>query len=230
MKKGTGLILSLSLFLFLFPQVHAQRLPLKGGIKLHAGIPNPIDNPAFKKTASGVFDIELSPVVNVYRGFLIGLTGGINQFKTPPQKIPDVKTVRNSTFYGGLAGYEFLLGETTIGSITVEAGNSMVTYEKQICQVLLPKKNSGFIRSNLNLYFVVDPQFALGAHVSYTSQQLSFDPYSLCLDKKALYYPDELGGKTNYYNFGFSLYYLFLKNGMTFNLKEPRHTPDEAEE
>jgi hypothetical protein len=214
---------------FVFAPATAQKLPIKFGIKGDVGIPNPISNKAFKLSFAGVYEVGLAPVVNIHSGFTLGAFGHISQFKVPILKIPNVKTLRNTQSAGVKAGYEFLVSENIIFSFMMDYGFAKVMYKNNECidSTKVQNINLNLARPSFSFYFVVDPDFAMGGNISYTMMNEKFDPTTLCFENKKQYFPGDLTGKTNYFNFGVSLYYFFVKKGMAFNLKERKAEPEQ---
>ncbi len=181
-------------------------------------VPHPMGNKAFKKSFVGIYEISGGLNLMFYKGLFIGGTYKNGLLKITENKIADYEASMSINNVGLKIGSDFYIGEKnrTIFSFALTAGQNHTKYFGLVCKNPMegPKINSyktSYLEPEANLFFLIEPNFGIGATLSYSIFNKEFNPYELCLDNWTTYNKDN-PGKTRYLSFGFGFYYsLFRK-------------------
>lgn len=189
--------------------------------RLSFSVPNPTGNKAFTKSFIGIYQMNGSMNMALYKGVFIGVAFSNTLLQISKNVIPN-KTYAKQPFmnvYNAAVqiGSDWYIGENNriLFSADISVGQSFVKYSAFVCKD--PTKNiavtdfkSPFVASDLSYIFLVEPNWGIGPTVSYTLIKQSFDPYELCLDDWSSYSKSNAGA-TQYLSFGFVCYYNFFK-------------------
>jgi len=209
--------LPVSYFLiFLLPfSLSAQEQPnakYKFNARATCSVPSPVVNRAFKKTFTGIFDINTSGCYNYYKGLFVGVLGKASLLKVPPNKIPNLNTTMELYSAGGKVGFDYYITNSAFLTMAINGGINRTKYSSVECYTPVDyefKYKTKFIEPEMIINFFIEGNFAIGINVSYMMMDKAFDPYFLCLDDHAAYRDFELGGPTTFLDFGFGFYYGF---------------------
>ena len=210
MRNTFSIIILLSLFNNLFAQ---DKRTFRGSIRFSCTIPNPTSNLAFKKSFVGIYEVNVSFNYNFFKGIGIGATYKNGLFSLPISKGnlsgPDTKAEVN--YVGGKLNYDIFLSDITMFSASINVGKNFTKYTSVVCLNPMEgqhKFSSTYIEPELNMYFFIQENLAIGVNVSEVIVAKSFDPYSICLNEtlNLPYISNEISGLTSYLNFGFSVY------------------------
>ena len=183
-------------------------------------IPNSIANKSLKKSFAGVYELGAGLNVMVFKGLFIGANYKTGEYKlkgVTGQAAFDYNPVMKLNKAGIKVGGDKFIGDRNkiIFSAAVTLGRNWTAFKGLRCvdTTMSPKINSfstTFIEPEINLYFLIENNVGIGATISYTMVNKIFEPKELCLDDWQAY------GKTGsspmqFINFGFGIYYSFLK-------------------
>lgn len=176
-------------------------------------VPHPVANGAFRKSLTGIYDASFSASARPFSTLHVGLVYKNGLFKTAANKIAEVNTALQLNSFGGRIGYDHYLSETVFFAPAINAGRSYGKFTGVIC--LQPQEtdkrfSAMYIEPELNMYFIVDPNFAIGVNLSATYIDHTFDPYAVCFNQYKGYSPAELRGPSMLVNLGFGFYYGIL--------------------
>ncbi len=185
-----------------------------------AGVPNPMNNTAFKANFAGVYFANAGMDINIYKGLFVGvgytnatlkitgLLGTQNFHYSPLMKMNNAGIrVGGKTFIGAK--------NRIVYSASVMLGQTWTHYTDLRCKDStmappLTKYTTSFIQPEMELFFLIESNFAIGLTVSYSIYRKDFNPYEICLNEIKPVGP--IGsGSTQVLNFGFCAYYNFLK-------------------
>lgn len=204
--------------------IESQILPKANNLfstRLSFTVPNPTSNKAFVKSFVGIYQINGSMNMALYKGVFIGVTFSNALFQVSKNVIPN-KTYAKQPFvntYNAAVkiGGDWYIGENNriIFSADVSVGQSFVRYSAFVCKD--PSKNieitgfkSPYGATEVSMIFLVEPNWGIGPTISYSLINRSFDPYELCLEDWASYSKSNPGA-TQYLSFGFVCYFNFFR-------------------
>lgn len=180
-------------------------------------VPHPISNKAFRKTFVGVYEVTAGLNIMVFKGAFIGVVGKTGAFKVTENKIPDMEANMQFHNAGIKVGTDMFVGDKNrmIFSAAVTAGKNWTyfnSFNAKTANTPDPIKgfNTSYVEPELNLYFLVEPNFGIGATLSYSFWNQQFNPYALNLNEWAQF-DKENPGNIQHLSFGFGFYYSFLK-------------------
>jgi len=181
-------------------------------------VPHPIANRSFKKSFVGIYEISGGFNIMLYKGLFAGITYKNGLFKVMENKIPDYNAKMYINNGAIKVGSDFYVGDKNriILSTALSAGKNQTHFASLICKdpanhpVMITAYETTFIEPEINLFFLIEPNFGIGATLSYTTFNRLFDPYELCLDDWAQFDRNSKGA-TQHFSFGFGFYYSFLK-------------------
>lgn len=181
----------------------------------NGAIPHAMNNKAFKRSFTGIYDITASFNVRLFSGFSAGIAGRFAEFKTPDNKIPGLNTY--GQIYGGglrLAYYHYI-SENNVLFAGITGGRANIHYFGLSCQnpsePLQTLYSSTYLEPEAGIMFYVEGNFAIGVQLSYSAYDYVFDPYAICLNQHKAYLDTDLVGGTQNLNLGFGLTYSFLR-------------------
>lgn len=181
-------------------------------------VPHPIANRAFKKSFTGVYEFSGGLNFMLYKGLFAGFTYKTGFLKVMENKIPDYNAGMSINNVGVKVGGDRYVGEKNrmIFSAAVSAGKNWTHFSSLICKdpvnhpLMITGYTTTFVEPEINLFFLVEPNFGIGATVSYTIFNRNFDPFELCFDDWAQF-DQNTAGATQYLSFGFGFYYSLFK-------------------
>jgi hypothetical protein len=182
-------------------------LSVRGSI----AVPHPLKNGAFRKSLTGIYNANVSVSIRPFSGFYAGAVYNNGLYKTAANKIAEVNTTLQVNGAGGRVGYDHYDNVFFSPSLTV--GRQYGRFTGVVCvdpQETSMKFSANYIEPELNLYFIVDPNFAIGVNTSVALIDHTFDPFAVCFNQYKGYSQDELRGNSVVFNIGFSFYYGFI--------------------
>lgn len=184
-------------------------------------VPHPTGNGSFKKNFIGVYELSASFDIMMFKGVFVGaeyaygtlkvggLTGVANFNYNPLMHV-------NNT--GLRVGGQKYLGDRNrvIYTAAIAAGMNWTNFQKLKCKdsTMAPpmsKYSTSYLKPEMNIYFLVESNFAIGATLSYTLYQRKFDPAEICLSDWKASVGAVTDKATQYLSFGFGFYYSFYK-------------------
>lgn len=183
-------------------------------------VPHPMTNKAFKKCFVGIYEISAGLNVMFYKNFFIGGTYKNGLLKITGNKIPNFSFHNVSMEIDNLAikmGGDGYLNDnnTVVFSASVSAGQNWTKFSGLESKApskhpLITGYRCTFVEPEVNLFFLVDPNFGIGATVSYCLFNKIFNPFELSLNDWTSFDTNNPGA-TSYLSFGFGFYYSFQK-------------------
>jgi hypothetical protein len=179
-------------------------------------VPHPMSNRSFKKCFVGIY--EISGGLNVYlvKGAFIGATFKNGLLKITENKIADY----NASMYVNNAavklGGDIYVSDNhkVIYSFAVSAGKNWTRYSgliaKDANKVIPSTYSCNYMEPEMNLFFLIESNFGIGATVSYSIFDKNFDPYELSLNDWTQFSRNN-AGNTQYLSFGFGFYYSLIR-------------------
>ena len=184
--------------------------------RLSVLVPHPTDNASFKKTFTGLYELNAGMNVMLYQGIYAGITFKNAELTITPNKIPDYDASMQVYSFAFKSGSDFYVGERNnmIFSAALSVGQNNTLFESIKTKVPSEHPITGFksayVEPEISLYFLIEEDFGIGATVSYSFIQHNFDPYQLYLNEWAPYDRSN-SGPTQCISFGFGFYYGFSK-------------------
>jgi hypothetical protein len=180
-------------------------------------VPHPMANKAFRKSFVGVYQAGGEFDVMVYKGIFIGGVYETMGMKITGNKIRNYNASMEVQNAAGKVGGDFFIGERNrvVISGALVVGQSWTTYFGLATYDNRPPPaytsfSCTYEQPSVNLYFLADRNFGIGATLSYTVYNHIFNSYELRLNDWGL--PDYgTSGSTQAISFGFTFYYNLWK-------------------
>ena len=205
-------IAAIILFAMAMPARAQKEKDSRMTIRATCTVPHPVANKAFKKSLTGIYDANLSLSVRPFSTMHVGLVYKNGLMKTAANKIAEVNTALQINSVGGRIGYDHYLSDVVFFAPAINAGRTFGKFTGVAClqpQEVNKNFSAMYIEPELNLFFIVDPNFAIGVNLSSTYVDHTFDPYDVCFNQFKGYSPEELRGPSVLVNLGFGFYYGF---------------------
>ena len=190
-----------------------QVLP-RFSIRANIGIPKVVSSTAFRNSFSGIITSDASVNCKLFADFFIGVGYSYTYYKS--QKYFREKNVNTSmeaqNGYVKL-GYDKFFSEKGFVTISLNAGYNFneyksISYTSDTLRGVNPTKfTSGFIEPMIGVYKIVDPNFAIGAHLSYNYNFSQFNPSYPVFDKWLNYKGLSNSWNMSMITLGFGFYY-----------------------
>lgn len=204
--------------------IESQILPKSNNLfspRLSFSVPNPTSNKAFVKSFVGIYQINGSMNMALYKGVFVGVSFSNALLQVSKNVIPN-KTYAKQPFvntYNAAVkiGADWYLGENNriVFSADLSVGQSFVRYSAFVSKD--PAKNieitgfkSPYGATEVSMIFLVEPNWGIGPTLSYSLINRKFDPYELCLDEWQSYGKSNTG-TIQYLSFGFVAYFNFYR-------------------
>ena len=185
--------------------------------RMSVTVPHPTGNSSFKKSFVGIYEVSAGMNAFLYRGFFVGISGKTGLLKITENKIADYNASMIFNQAGGKIGGDFYVGEMNkvVFSTALSFGKNWSRYSglKHKDPALPPKVtsfNTTYFEPEMNIFFLIESNFGIGATVSYTIFNTHFDPYELSLNEYSKFDSDNTG-KTQFYSFGLGFYYSLIR-------------------
>lgn len=179
-------------------------------------VPHPMGNASFKKSFVGIYEVSAGINCYVYKGIFIGGTYKNGLLKITENKIADYNANMYVNNVGAKLGTDAYVGEKNrvIFSTAVTVGKNWTKYKGLVAKdssVVSPSAYSCYyVEPEVNIFFLIESNFGIGATLSYSFFDTNFDPYALKLTDWTQFGTSN-GGATQYLSFGFGFYYSFWK-------------------
>ena len=180
------LIFSLSCVVLL-AQDKAPVLP-RFSVRGNIGIPKIASSSQFRNSFSGVITADANVNCKLFSGFFVGLGYSYTYFKCQKYFRDPLKDNLNTILQmqNGYVkiGYDKFFSDKGFATISLNAGYNMSEYKsvRYKYDSLIGKYptqfTTAFIEPMIGLYFIVDPNFAIGGHLSYNYMFSQFNPLS----------------------------------------------------
>lgn len=184
--------------------------------RMSVTVPHPTSNRSFKKSFVGIYEVSGGMNVFLYKGLFLGVSGKTGLLKITENKIADYNASMSFNQAGGKIGGDFYVGEQNkaVFSSAVSFGKNWTKYSglKHKDPAHPPKItsfNTTYFEPEINIFFLIEANFGIGATVSYTVFNTNFDPYDLALNEYTKF-DDDNTGSTQFYSFGLGFYYSLI--------------------
>lgn len=196
-----------------FAQDKAPTLP-RFSVRGNIGIPKVTSSEAFRNSFSGVITTDGNIDCRVFGNMFVGVGYEYTYYKTQKYFRDKFINTNLQSQYGYIKfGYDHFFRNDAFVTFSLNGGYNFNRYHS------IPYKNdslrgkyptsfsSSFVEPMIGVYFIVDPNFAIGGHLSYNYNFSMFDPKYPNYDKWFNY-----GNVTNKWNMsmitlGFGFYY-----------------------
>jgi hypothetical protein len=187
-------------------------------IRGNAGIPKVTSSEAFRNSFSGVITADLSINVKLFSDFFAGLGYSYTYYK-PQKHFRDqfINTSMQSHNPYVKIGVDKFFSARGFATISLNAGYNFnkysgIKYKHDSLVGKYPTQfNSSFVEPMIGLYFIVDPNFAIGGHLSYNYNFSQFNPTFSGFDKWFDYGRVENKWNMSMITLGFGFYYGLAK-------------------
>lgn len=179
-------------------------------------VPHPMSNSAFKKSFVGIYEASGGLNIYPYKGIFLGVTYKNGLLKITENKIADYNASMYINNAGAKLGTDIFVTENhkVIFSASVGAGQNWTRYSglvsKDSLKIIPTTYSCVYVEPEINLFFLIESNFGIGATLSYSIFNKNFDPYELALTDWTNYNAVN-NGSTQYFSFGFGFYYSFLR-------------------
>jgi hypothetical protein len=194
-------------------QDKAPTLP-RFSVRGNIGIPKVVSSSAFRNSFSGVITGDASVNCKLFSNFFVGVGYSYTYFKSQSY-FRDKNINTNLQAQNGFVklGYDKFFSDNGFVTFSVNAGYNFnqyggITYAHDSLKGKYPTSfSSSFVEPAIGLYFVVDPNFAIGGHISYNYNFSPFNSHYPGFDKWLNY--DNISNKWNMsmITLGFGFYY-----------------------
>ncbi len=216
MRYSISFIFIMSCF-FCFSQeekvVYKNNLP-RFSIRANVAIPKAVTSEVLRHSFAGVLTGDANVNYKLFSGFFVGLGYSYSYYKTQKAFYYQNIYTNMQTHNGYLKlGYDKFFDKNAFYTISLNAGYNYNAFQgiKYKNDSLIGKYptnfGGGFIEPMFGLYFIVDPNFAIGGHISYNYTFSQFNPAYAGLDKWYEYKGLKNNWSMSAITFGFGFYY-----------------------
>lgn len=171
--------------LFSFSQDKAPELP-RFSIRANIGIPKVASSAQFRNSFTGVVTSDASINCKLFSNFFVGVGYSYTYFKC--QKYfrdplhDNINTILEMQSGYLKIGYDHFFSDKGFATFALNTGYNIseyksVRYKHDSLKGKYPTQfNTAFLEPMIGLYFIVDPNFAIGGHISYNYYLTQFNP------------------------------------------------------
>ncbi|MCU0434314.1 MAG: hypothetical protein MUC87_12730 [Bacteroidia bacterium] len=203
-----------------FAQKPDEQVPYRMNVKLEGGVPHGLSNKAFRRSFTGVYEIQFSTSVEIFSGFSLGAAYRNTLWNTPDNKIQGINTNMQTNGIGLRLGYDKRLTRTAFVFGSLTAGRAFTRFTGLIYETdSLLAASGGVVDAytynygelQAGVYFYTEGNFAIGLNTGITFTNFGFDPYKLALDQHKPYIDSDLNGNVVQLNLGIHVLFGFIK-------------------
>lgn len=183
-------------------------------IRANAGIPKVVSSQAFRHSFSGVVTLDGSINCKIFSNFFIGAGYQFIYYKSQKYfRDNNVNTFLQSQNGYIKIGYDKFFSARGFATISLNAGYNHnqyggIVYKSDTLKGKNPTQfNSGFVEPMIGIYFIVDPNFAIGGHLSYNYNFTQFNPSYPVFDTWYSYNKLKNNANMSMITLGFGFYY-----------------------
>jgi hypothetical protein len=179
-------------------------------------VPHPTGNNSFKRSFVGIYEVSAGLNLMVYKGAFIGASYKNGLLKITENKIIDYNASMAINNAAVRVGGDAFIGDKnrTIFSASVAVGQNWTKYSglvsKDPNRIIPSSYVTTFVEPQVDLFFLIEANFGIGASLSYSFYNKNFDPFELALNEYANF-DNNVPGITRYISFGFGFYYSVVK-------------------
>jgi hypothetical protein len=209
--------LILTSYLFSLAQDKAPQLP-RFAVRGNVSIPKVVSSQAFRNSFSGVMEGDMNVTCRLVSNFFVGVGYSYTYYK-PQKAFRDQNINTNMQSHNGYLklGFDKFFSATGFATFSLNAGYNYNQFQgiKYKSDTLIGKYptnfNSSFVEPVIGLYFIVDPNFAIGGHLSYNYNFGQFNPSYPGMDKWFDYTKVKNNWSMSMITLGFGFYYGLTK-------------------
>ena len=152
----------------------------------------------------------------LYKGVFVGGVFKNAELQITPNKIQGYNASMQLIGYAFKAGGDFYANDKNniLISTSIAIGQNNTKFvsikTKNPSEHPISGFKSSYVEPEVNIFFLIEANFGIGASASYSIIKRNFDPYELYLNEWAPFGKDN-SGSTSYFSFGFGCYYGFSK-------------------
>jgi hemolysin activation/secretion protein len=207
------LYLTLTSCLFSFAQNKAPDLP-RYAVRGNVSIPKVVSSEAFRNSFSGVMAGDINVTYKLVSNFFVGVGYSYTYYK-PQKAFRDQNINTNMQSQNGYLklGIDKFFSANGFATFSLNAGFNHnefrgIKYKSDTLIGKYPTQfNSSFVEPVIGLYFIVDPNFAIGGHLSYKNTIAQFNPSYPGMDKWFDYTKVKNNWSMSMITLGFGFYY-----------------------
>ncbi|MCA6364795.1 MAG: hypothetical protein IM638_17300 [Bacteroidetes bacterium] len=198
-----------------------QQLPYRMNVRLEGSVPHGLSNKAFRRSFTGVYELQFATSVELFSGFSLGVSYRNALWNTPDNKIQGINTNMQTNGVGLQLGYDKRLSRTAIACASLTAGRAFTRFTGLVYETdsALAADPAGVVDSysynygemRFGVYFFTEGNFAIGLNTGVTFTNFGFDPYELELDQHKAYIESDLNGNLVQLNLGIHVLFGFIK-------------------
>ncbi len=159
-------------------------------IRVNCGIPNSVSSSAFRNTFSAVVTGEGTVNCRIFSNFFIGVGYSYTYYQAQ-KYFRDLTVNTNMQSQNGYIkiGYDKFFSEKGFTTVSLNAGYNYNEYKGIVYKAdsLIAKTptqfTSSFVEPQFGVYFIVDPNVAIGGHIGYNYNFTQFKPNVGGMDK-----------------------------------------------
>jgi hypothetical protein len=207
--------------LFVSAQKPDEQLPFRMNVKLEGSVPHGLSNKAFRRSFTGVYELQFSTSVELFSGFSLGAGFRNVLWNTPDNKIQGINTNMQSNGIGLQLGYDKRLTRTAFASASLTAGRAFTRFTGLVYETdsllavdpvgVVDNYSYNYAEMRIGVYFFTEGNFAIGLNTGVTFTNYNFDPYKLELDQHKAYIDSDLNGNLAQLNLGIHILFGFIK-------------------
>ncbi len=175
----------------------SQDAPSKGpdlprvAVRANLGIPKIISSEMYRNSFSGVFSGELGVSYKLFSNYIIGIGYNYNYFKAQRYFRENNRINASMQMQGGFLklGYDHFFSPTAFTTVSLNMGYQTgkyygLVFANDSLKGYYPSQfANAYVEPMVGVYFIVDPNFAFGAHLSYSYNFEQYDPLSTGFNK-----------------------------------------------
>ncbi len=199
--------------LFSFAQDKAPELP-RFAIRGNIGIPKAVSSQSFRNSFSGVMTGDMNMTCKLTPKFFVGLGYSYTYYKSQKAfRDQNVNTYMQSQNGYLKLGIDHFFSDNGFATFSVNTGYNYNEYKglKYRSDTLIGKYptkfSSAFVEPIIGLYFIADPNFAIGGHISYNYNFSQYNPTYPGFDRWFDYNKVKNNWNMSMITLGFGFYY-----------------------
>ncbi|MFN8713387.1 MAG: hypothetical protein ACK5Z2_11095 [Bacteroidota bacterium] len=204
-----------------FAQKPDEQLPYRMNIRLEGSVPHGLSNKAFRRSFTGVYEIQATTSVELFSGFSLGAAYRNTLWSTADNKIQGINTNAQTNGIGVRLAYDKRLSRTACVYGAFSMGRSFTKFTGLVYEtdsllaadpsLLVDNYTYNYGEIQVGAYFFTEGNFAIGLHTGVVFTGFGFDPYKLELDQHKAYIASDLNGNVAQLNLGIHILFGFIK-------------------
>lgn len=187
-------------------------------IRSDMGIPKVIGSQAFRTSFLGIYEFNFSTNIRIAKNYFVGIGYKDALLRTQDYfKKLNVNTKMQSHNGYIRIGFDRFYAENSFATFSINSGYNFSKYTGTVLKNdtlahSYPAQFTGaFIEPEIGMYILLDPNFAIGAHISYYYNTTKYDPTLPYLTHWRDFDKLKNNAGMNWLTFGFGFYYGFVR-------------------